>query len=197
MVPELAAKSFADVGNSKERENSSIPIGTPAYICKSRDPACLVLDSVMNCFHSTRGKPDRVELVAKSFFKLLQQLTRVSPEIKPHVRDKAKRFSFVWKANWSLHFPGRATSWEALAFLQFIACYKLSFSFNEDELRSLQEAAHVPKEAISLFRSLSLTDKIPSKEVYLCLFKFKTILSYFYRNFWSLQFYMYENSLYA
>ncbi|XP_059652602.1 FRIGIDA-like protein 5 [Cornus florida] len=124
----------------------------------SLDPAKLVLDALQGCYYSGLKKnrcPGRI--VGRSSVIFLEQLMRVSPEIKPHVQEEAMNFAVAWKAG----IVKSEKALKALIFLQLVAIYNLVSSFSSDELLGFLGEVGWHGQAINLFPALELVDKIP------------------------------------
>ncbi|XP_060213857.1 FRIGIDA-like protein 5 isoform X2 [Lycium barbarum] len=122
------------------------------------DPAKVVLDALRKCRSTNLGKYKYGPLVMKSFSDLLEHLREVSPEITPQVKIDA----IVLAVEWQKTFTGsQLNPSEVLGFLQLLATFELSSSFDSDELLPLLKIVYNSKRAINLFKILELADKIP------------------------------------
>ncbi|QHO31444.1 hypothetical protein HN51_019644 [Arachis hypogaea] len=88
---------------------------------------------------------------------LLEQLMRISPVIKPHVREEAMKFALYLKANTR---ASTENSLVVLGFLMILSIYGLVSSFDEDEVLKFLQIAARHKEAVELFRILGFVNKI-------------------------------------
>ncbi|XP_059318380.1 uncharacterized protein LOC132068717 isoform X2 [Lycium ferocissimum] len=122
------------------------------------DPAKVVLDALRKCRSANLGKYKYGPLVMKSFSDLLEHLREVSPEITPQVKIDA----IVLAVEWQKTFTGsQLNPSEVLGFLQLLATFELSSSFDSDELLRLLKIVYNSTRAINLFKILELADKIP------------------------------------
>ncbi|XP_059652604.1 FRIGIDA-like protein 5 [Cornus florida] len=124
----------------------------------SLDPAKLVLDALLGCYHSNlKGNMSPRENVLRTCAIFLEQLMRVSPKIKPHVQKEAMNFAVDWKAE----MMKSKKPVKVLIFLQIVAIYKLVSWFNANELLRFLGSVNWHEQAIDLFPILELADKIP------------------------------------
>uniref|UniRef100_A0A5B6YX63 FRIGIDA-like protein n=1 Tax=Davidia involucrata TaxID=16924 RepID=A0A5B6YX63_DAVIN len=132
-----------------------------AALKMSSDPAKLVLDAMQGFYPPYLKKGDtelEVSVIRRSCSLLLGQLMRVSPQIKPHVKEEAMKLAVGWKAKLEV---GNENSLEVLGFLQVVATYGLVSAFDGDDLFKLFETIAKHREAPELFRELGFTDKVP------------------------------------
>ena len=127
------------------------------------DPALLVLDAMegfypqslnlrpRNLSNSSRkrgpGAEGETQFNRSICINLLDKLPLVSPNIKPSVREKAKKLATQWKAN----IPkGGDNALEASGFLQLIASYKLVSEFPLDHVMEIFIFVSRRKQAVDL-----------------------------------------------
>ncbi|KAK7244692.1 hypothetical protein RIF29_39517 [Crotalaria pallida] len=92
---------------------------------------------------------------------------RLSPHIKPYVRDEAMKLALDWKAN---IIPRTAeNSVVVLGFLLLLTIYGLVF--NEDEVLKLFEVVAHYKHAVELFWTLGFGDKVSGDNAEQSVFK--------------------------
>lgn len=119
----------------------------------SSDPAKLVLEIIRN---PMLPHNDGV-IIDQSHIFLLDQLMRISPHIKPHVREEAMKLALELK---EIMRGSAENSLVVLGFLLLLSNYKLLSYFNEDEVLKLVEVVAQHKEAVEMFRTLGFVDKI-------------------------------------
>ncbi|XP_057450739.1 uncharacterized protein LOC130742651 isoform X2 [Lotus japonicus] len=121
------------------------------------DPSKVVLDIIQKPIipHFKDGD-DAVIMDSRHVF-LLKQLLRISPHIKPYVREEAMKLALDLKANMR---PSTKNSLEVLGFLLLLSIYGLVPSFDENEVLKLFEFAAQHKQAVELFQTLGFADKI-------------------------------------
>ncbi|GKV05513.1 hypothetical protein SLEP1_g17514 [Rubroshorea leprosula] len=123
------------------------------------DPARLVLDTIYGFGPSKMEKNKGFSLCVtlQSCLSLLQQLRRISPEIKPQVKDEAMKYAFDWKQK-----LGKKREYlEVTCFLQFLATYGLATAFKPDELLDLLDNDYWRQKAPDLCEVLGLVEEIP------------------------------------
>ncbi|KAF8410834.1 hypothetical protein HHK36_003371 [Tetracentron sinense] len=124
------------------------------------DPAKLVLDA-MQGFYPPNSKGDKDgELAAtrRTCILLLEQLMKISTQIKPQVKENSKKLAVEWKGKIS---TDGESPLEALAFLQLLATYGLVSAFNTDEVLDLVASVVRRRQSIDLCRLLGFTEKMP------------------------------------
>ncbi|XP_006354307.1 FRIGIDA-like protein 5 [Solanum tuberosum] len=142
----------------KGRECDLISGCSLSFIHCVSDPAKLVLDALQKCRSANLGKYKYDPLVMKSFSDLLEHLRDVSPEITPQVKVEALVLSVEWHETLT---GSQLNPSEVLRFLQLIATFELSSSYDSDELLGLLEIVYKSRRAINLFKILGLRDKVP------------------------------------
>ena len=106
---------------------------------------------------------------------------RISPRVKPHVREEAQKIAFNLEANIR---ESAENSLTILGFLLLLSAYGLVSYFRKDELFKQLESAAQHKQAVELFRTLGFVDKIFGMSylitiAILCYFNFGPIVIYF------------------
>ncbi|KAJ6918368.1 hypothetical protein NC651_012570 [Populus alba x Populus x berolinensis] len=141
--------------DEKMKNEVSIALGL------SSDPAKLVLDA-MEGFHPPHLREGDVEfkevVVKRSCNLLLEQLMKISPTIKPHVRKEATKLAFLWMIKMTV--DGQQNS-DVLGFFNLLAAYGLASAFDSDELISRLVIIARNKQTPEFLRVLELGDKIP------------------------------------
>lgn len=150
-------KSLGDDMNGMAKIQNLI-CGKVGFFPSASDPAKLVLDALRGCYYSNpeeRKNPKFV--VLRSFWTLLEKLLRVSPEIKPHVKEEAIKFALEWKTQLP---QSRSKPFEVCVYIHLLAIYKLGSSVDADELLGLLHTVYERRTAPELFRLLGLAHKI-------------------------------------
>ncbi|KAL1539660.1 trichohyalin-like isoform X2 [Salvia divinorum] len=134
--------------NDGEKEFKSMDDEIFKVLHLSSDPAKLVLDA-MTGFYPPRLREEDVEYnVRRTCIILLGQLIKLSPTIKPHVREEAIELATSWKSQ-SKDAPQNAKSQEVLGFLCLLTAFDLASYFDEDDLSSFLMVGQY-KEALGL-----------------------------------------------
>ncbi|GLT36677.1 hypothetical protein SLA2020_110400 [Shorea laevis] len=133
----------------------------------SSNPAKLVLDAIDGFYPPYLKRGDREfegDTVKSSCIVLLEQLRKISPEIKPQVREEAKKVAIDW-----ITTMGKDASQplEVLGFLHLLACFRLADDFGDDELFNLykkvpQDSQDADSQDAELLQALGLTHKASS-----------------------------------
>jgi hypothetical protein len=128
-----------------------------ANLLESSDPARVVLDIIQNPIIPLCKKGDNAVIIDDRHIYLLEQLMRISPNIKPCVRQDALKLALDLKANMK---ESTENSLMVLGFLLLLSIYGLITYFDEDEV--LELFAFVPRHKIvvQLFRSLGFANKV-------------------------------------
>ncbi|KAL9393237.1 hypothetical protein Peur_012522 [Populus x canadensis] len=141
--------------DEKMKNEVSIALGL------SSDPAKLVLDA-MEGFHPPHLREGDVEfkevVVKRSCNLLLEQLTKISPTIKPHVRKEATKLAFLWMIMMTVDGQHNL---DVSSFFNLLAAYGLASAFDSDELISRLVIIARNKQTPEFLRVLELGDKIP------------------------------------
>ncbi|GAV64204.1 Frigida domain-containing protein [Cephalotus follicularis] len=126
----------------------------------SSNPAQLVLDA-MQGFYPPHLEKDNVHfeetVIRRSCILLLEQLMKLSPNIKANVRNEAMKLAFDWITKMRANI---AYSLEVLGFLQLLATYGLAHAFDADELLNYLEIVTEHTQAPGLWHVLGFSDKI-------------------------------------
>ncbi|CAN1761151.1 FRIGIDA-like protein 5 [Linum perenne] len=124
----------------------------------SDDPAKMVFNEI-KCSLMRYGKKRTEpcdESVPRYQVLLLQQLISGSSVVSPRVKEEAKELAVTWRAS-----LGQAAL-DSLAFLLFLAAYKLAPRFEEDDVLKLAENITHYTKAPELWSALGLKEKLPA-----------------------------------
>jgi len=122
---------------------------------ESSDPAKVVLDIIINPIIPRCNEGDHAVIDGSSIF-LLEQLMRISPKIKPGVREQALKLALHLKAN----MKNTENSLVVLGFLLLLSVYELLTYFDEDEVLELFTFVAQHKTAVELFQTLGFANKL-------------------------------------
>ena len=124
----------------------------------SPDPLEDVLRIIQNPVISRcKGKGDNVVIIEGSHIVLLEQLLRISPHVKSHVREEAMKLAVNLKAYIDENAENPVV---VLGFLLLLSIYGLVTYFDEDEVLKLFGLATQHEIAIELFGTMGLAHKI-------------------------------------
>ncbi|KAL1144994.1 hypothetical protein V6Z11_A11G267900 [Gossypium hirsutum] len=146
--------------NGRWKEHGSIGTEVAMVLQLSGDPAKLVLDAMEGFYPPHLSKGDREfagDVARRSCILLLEQLMKLSPEIKPNVRKEAMKLAFDWITKMRVE-PGHEL--EVLGFLRLLASFQLADAFDADELVNYLVFAAQHIHTPELFKVLGLGDKI-------------------------------------
>ncbi|KAK2424685.1 intracellular protein transport protein USO1 [Trifolium repens] len=135
----------------------SLHKGILVDMLESSDPSRLVLDMIQNPVIPLCKKGDNALIIADYQIYLLEQLMRISPNIKPCVREEALKLALDFKANMK---ENTENSLVVLGFLLLLSIYGLLDSFNEDEVLELFAFVAQHKIAVELFGTLGFANKV-------------------------------------
>nr|POE61226.1 frigida-like protein 1 [Quercus suber] len=146
----------------KEHDSMRLEVGTALRL--SSDPAKLVLDA-MEGFYPPRLKKGDVEfdesIVQGSCVLLLEQLLKLSPSIKPDVKQEAMRLAIEWRVKLRVDTEH---SLEVLGFLQLLASYGLASAFDDDELIMYLEKVSEYEQLPGLCQILGVDNMAPEHD---------------------------------
>jgi hypothetical protein len=146
------------LGTSEKTEGvESLYNGILVNMIESSDPSRLVLDMIQNPIIPICKKGDNAVIIADYHIYLLEQLMRMTPNIKPCVREEALMLAFDLKADMKENTENSLT---VLGFLLLLSIYGLLTSFNEDEVMELFAFVAQHKIAIELFGTLGFSNKV-------------------------------------
>ncbi|WCJ43252.1 hypothetical protein M5689_024007 [Euphorbia peplus] len=154
-------RSLQLILNQNLREYDSILDEVFTVLQKSPDPGKLVLDAIQG-FYPTDVKNGDTEfsmsVVRRSCTTLIGQLLKISPQVKPEVRETAMKLALDWKSRMKA-LP--ENSLEVLAYLQLLAAFKLASSFSRAELQSFLDVVYQNKQALELQKAFRLAERLP------------------------------------
>ncbi|XP_063942719.1 FRIGIDA-like protein 5 [Daucus carota subsp. sativus] len=116
----------------------------------SREPAKLVLDAIQGYFEMG-DKQFKSPAFMRSCILLLEQLMKLSPEIKPEVKEDAMKLALEWKET-------TRTPLEILGFLHLITAYGLNSNFERSELEGFFETVSYLPHAPQLCRLVRFSE---------------------------------------
>jgi len=116
------------------------------------DPAKVVLEII----HNPIMMGDNAVIIDDGDILLLKELRKISPDIRPHVREEAMKLALDVKAYIS---QKTENSVAILGFLLLLSIYRLAPSFDEDEVFKLFGFAAQHEIAVELFGTLGFADK--------------------------------------
>ncbi|XVF56929.1 hypothetical protein PTKIN_Ptkin06aG0160100 [Pterospermum kingtungense] len=146
--------------NERWKEHGSVGTEVAMALRLSSDPAKIVLDAMEGFYPPHLSKGDIVfegNVVRRSCIILLEQLMKLSPEIKPLVRKEGMKLAFAWITKMKVE-PGHTL--EVLGFLQLLASFRLADAFDPDELVNFFLSVAQHSQTPELFKVLGLGDKI-------------------------------------
>lgn len=122
--------------------------------------AKLVLDAIRSCYFSNckrRVKP----FVVKCFIILLELLLKTSPQIQPHVKEKAARFAADWKAQLvDYNSKKPVLPVEVYGLFHLLAVYEVASAVDLNELFGLLDSIYQRRRVPEFIRLLGLSHKI-------------------------------------
>lgn len=122
----------------------------------SANYAKLVLDAIQSCYFSNCGNVKSV--VAKCFIILLEQLLKMSPQIQPHVKEKAAKFAMDWKTL-LVGYNNRKPA-EVYGLFHLLAVYKVAPAVDSEELLGFLDCVYLRRTAPELVRHTGLSHRI-------------------------------------
>ncbi|KAK8670950.1 hypothetical protein V6N13_037562 [Hibiscus sabdariffa] len=146
--------------NEHWKQHGSIGTEVSMALQLSADPAKLVLDAMEGFYPPHLTKGDRKfegKAARRSCILLLEKLMELSPEIKPHVKDKAMKLAFDWVTKMRIESGHEL---EVLGFLWLLASFQLAYAFDADELLNFSVFVAQLIENTKIFKALGLGDKI-------------------------------------
>ncbi|XP_052877302.1 LOW QUALITY PROTEIN: uncharacterized protein LOC128283929 [Gossypium arboreum] len=146
--------------NGRWKEHGLIGNEVAMALKLSGDPAKLVLDAMEGFYppHLSKGDIDfEGDVARRSCILLLEQLMKLSPEIKPNVRKEAVKLAFDWITKMKVESGHEL---EVLGFLWLLASFQLGDAFDADELVNFLVFVAQHIQTPELFKVLGLGDKI-------------------------------------
>lgn len=129
------------------------------------DPSQAVLEIIQNPFIPKFKMGNSDVIIDDKDILLLEELMKISPDVKPHTREKAMKLALELKANME---ENTENSKVVLGFLLLVSIYGLVPFFDEDEVLKLFGLVCQQKIAIVLFEALGFADKISGKIARIC-----------------------------
>ncbi|XP_039686737.1 spindle pole body component 110 isoform X2 [Medicago truncatula] len=127
------------------------------YLLESSDPSRLVLDIIQNPIIPLCKKGDNGVVIEDSHIYVLEELMRISPTIRPCVREEALKLAHDLRAYIR---ENTENSLAVLGFLLLLSIYGLLTSFDEDEVLELFASVAQHKTAMELFETLGFANKV-------------------------------------
>ncbi|EYU46450.1 hypothetical protein MIMGU_mgv1a002247mg [Erythranthe guttata] len=125
----------------------------------SSDPAKLILEAVVLFCAPPYVKDGDIKIeIQERGILLLDQLTKMSPNIPRCIREAAILVANAWKSKMR---TSAENPLNVLGFLHFLAAYKISSCFNKVEILGFLKSVAEHKQTPGLFRVLGLTENIP------------------------------------
>jgi len=103
---------------------------------------------------------DAIVIIEDRHICLLEELRRISPDIRPHAREEAMKLAVNLKANMK---ENNENSSVVLGFLLVLSIYGLVSFFDEEEVYRLFGLVSEHKIVVELFGSMGFADKISGK----------------------------------
>ncbi|CAN0897549.1 FRIGIDA-like protein 3 [Linum grandiflorum] len=151
--------------NEHSDELNSVKDEVERALRLSPDPTKLVLDAMEGFFPPHLKIEFKAGVVRKSCMMLLESLTKMSPYIRPSVREEAKKLAFYWNEMVNEGSNADADvdhSLKVLAFLQLLAAFEVASCFDDNQLATqLGIIAHYSQAPV-LLRDLGFADKMSS-----------------------------------
>ncbi|XP_059302444.1 uncharacterized protein LOC132054453 [Lycium ferocissimum] len=163
----MDGKSLQIFLNEHEKELDLMSDDVFEALQMSPDPAKLVLDAMEGFYppHLRKGETEFEASVARrSCILLLEQLIRVSPEIRDFERGVARKIARDWKVKIE---ATKGNQDEILGFLYLLAAYNLVSSFGAHELIILLEIVAKHDKFAELCRSLGFVQNLLMKQQHL------------------------------
>ncbi|KAK8589754.1 hypothetical protein V6N13_088576 [Hibiscus sabdariffa] len=146
--------------NERWKEHGSISTEVAMALQLASDPAKLVLDAMEGFYPPHLSKGDKEfggDVARRSCILLLEQLMKLSPEVKPHVKNEAMKLAFGWITKMRVE---SGHDLEVLGFLRLLASFQLAGAFDADELVNFLVFVAQHIQTPELFKVLGLGDKI-------------------------------------
>ncbi|KAL4351264.1 hypothetical protein GQ457_06G017400 [Hibiscus cannabinus] len=146
--------------NERWKEHGSIGTEVAMALQLAADPAKLVLDAMEGFYPPHLSKGDKEfegDVARRSCILLLEQLMKLSPEVKPHVKNEAMKLAFSWITKMRVESGHEL---EVLGFLRLLASFQLAGAFDADELVNFLVFVAQHIQTPELFKVLGLGDKI-------------------------------------
>ncbi|XP_057798104.1 uncharacterized protein LOC131014230 isoform X2 [Salvia miltiorrhiza] len=135
--------------NDPEKDMESMRDEIFKVLHLSSDPAKLVLDAMAG-FYPPHLREEDVEFnVRRTCIILLEQLVKMSPNIKPRVREEAMELATSWKSRLRAAAQN-AKSLEVIGFLFLLSAFGLASYFDKDDVSSFLMVVDQYREALGL-----------------------------------------------
>ncbi|RWR96713.1 FRIGIDA-like protein 3 [Cinnamomum micranthum f. kanehirae] len=180
LCEEMDAKGLHKFISDNRKNLASLREEIPFALKSSRDPGCLVLDSLEDFYcvemplldgkmeSSLLGVRRTCIMLMESLMSLLTGIESNSaadkPVISSDIKGRAKAIANEWKPKLDNldTDASNGNSLEAHAFLQLLATFDLVSEFDQDEVCKLIPMVSRRRKTAELCRSLGLTEKLPS-----------------------------------
>ncbi|XP_024641373.1 myosin-10 isoform X2 [Medicago truncatula] len=126
------------------------------YLQESADPSRLVLDIIQNPGTPLCKKGDNAVIIDECHIYLLEELMRISPTIKPRVREKALKLARDLKAYMR---ENTKNSSAVVGFMLLLSVYGLLTYFDKCEVLELFASVAQHKTVMELFETLGFANK--------------------------------------
>ena len=159
----MDGKSLQIFLNERWKEHNSMRHEVANTLRLSSDPSKLVLDAMEGLYpqHLKKGDVEFDESVIRgSCVLLLEHLFKLSPSIKPDVKQEAMGLAMEWRVKMRVDTQH---SLEVLGFLQLLASYGLASAFDADELILYLEKVAEHEQLPGLCQILGVDNKVPDK----------------------------------
>jgi len=161
MLANYSVTSYAGNQSSPSSEQNdeleSVANDTLVRLKAVPDPAKVVLEIIHNpIIQKKHMMGDNVVIIDDGDILLLKELRKISPDIRPSVREEPMKLALDAKAYVSQNTENSAT---ILGFLLFLSIYGLAPSLNKDEVFRLFGFAAHNKITVELFVTLGFADK--------------------------------------
>ena len=159
----MDGKSLQIFLNERWKEHDSMRLEVATALRLSSDPSKLVLDAMEGFYppHLKKGDVEFDESVVQgSCVLLLEELLKLSPSIKPDVKQEAMRLAMEWRVKMRVDTQH---SLEVLGFLQLLASYGLASAFDADELILYLEKVAEHEQLPGLCQILGVDNMAPGK----------------------------------
>ncbi|RHN75862.1 hypothetical protein MtrunA17_Chr2g0325811 [Medicago truncatula] len=133
------------------------------YLQGSSDPSKVVLDIIQNPIIKKCKIGDDAAIIDDSHILLLEELRKISPDIRPHVKEEAMKLALDMKANIS---QNTENSVAVLGFLLLLSIYGLVPSFDEDEVLKLFGLVSQHNIVVELFGAMGFVKNLIKQRQY-------------------------------
>nr|CAD1837733.1 unnamed protein product [Ananas comosus var. bracteatus] len=160
----MDAKGFLSYIFENRSDMPEIRKDLDAALLSAPDPAKLVLDALHVSDSAKSAKSDAendgaVEPARRTCLSLLERLQVLAPEIKPLVREEAKKVAVEWKSK--IAAAGGENQAVVMRFLQLLASFRLAKEFDVGEVLDLVVSMSRKKRTADIFKGLGLEESMP------------------------------------